>query len=128
MSDRTHALHLLTMAERDLRAFDGMGDATTFTDEIAGFHAQQAAEKTLKAWLAAKSVAYSYTHDLSVLLQMLADEGEDIQAFRPLVRLNAYAVFYRYDVLPQGATLGERAPLSDDLHRLIARVREALVL
>ena len=29
-----------------------MGDVIVFADEIFGFHAQQAIEKSLKAWLA----------------------------------------------------------------------------
>jgi HEPN domain-containing protein len=53
MSELKHARALLAMAEKDLKALQGMGDATTFADEIFGFHAQQSVEKTLKAWIAA---------------------------------------------------------------------------
>lgn len=37
---------------KDLRALQGMSDPDVFADEVFGFHAQQAAEKALKAWLA----------------------------------------------------------------------------
>lgn len=46
------SLLLLSAAYKDLRALRGMLDAHVFVDEIFGFHAQQAAEKALKAWLA----------------------------------------------------------------------------
>jgi len=52
MSDLKEARTLFEAAERDLLALRGMRDSTVFTDEIFGFHAQQAAEKLLKAWLA----------------------------------------------------------------------------
>ena len=45
MSDLERSRALLVAAERDLRALKGMSDAEVFDDEIAGFHAQQAAEK-----------------------------------------------------------------------------------
>ena len=50
MSDLKQARVLLTSAERDISALRGMADAAVFADEIFGFHAQQAAEKLLKAW------------------------------------------------------------------------------
>lgn len=34
------------MADKDLAALAGMSDPTVFADEIFGFHAQQAADKT----------------------------------------------------------------------------------
>ena len=57
MSDLDHAKSLLEMAMGDLNSLRGMViSASTandgfFSDEIFGFHAQQAAEKCLKAWL-----------------------------------------------------------------------------
>ena len=55
MSDPKQARVLLEAAERDVSALRGMGDAAVFADEVFGFHAQQAAEKLLKAWLASPS-------------------------------------------------------------------------
>ena len=40
-----------------------MEDAVVFTDEIAGFHAQQAAEKPLKIRLIPLGEPYPLTHD-----------------------------------------------------------------
>jgi len=72
MSDPKQARLLLAAAERDFAALRGMGDATIFADEIFGFHAQQATEKLLKAWLASLGETYPLSHDLASLLDMLA--------------------------------------------------------
>ena len=48
-SDEAH--QMLAAATKDWRALAGMADPDVFADEIFGFHAQQAAEKALKAWL-----------------------------------------------------------------------------
>jgi len=64
----------------------------------ACFHAQQAAEKCLKAFLAYRSVEYPYTHNLAKLIEICA--GLD-PAFRSLLStvapLTPYAVELRYD-------------------------------
>jgi hypothetical protein len=53
MSGIEEALALLAMDRKDLNALAGMGDPQLFAEEVFGFHAQQAVEKALKAWLAA---------------------------------------------------------------------------
>jgi len=75
MSNHKQAEVLLSAAYRDFRALKGMLDTETFADEVFGFHVQQAVEKALKAWLAILGVVYPFTHDLSVLLQQLEDQG-----------------------------------------------------
>lgn len=62
---------LLAAASRDFRALQGMTNPGVFADEIFGFHAQQAAEKALKAWLSVLDVEYPRTHDLTMLLALL---------------------------------------------------------
>lgn len=51
--------------------------AEQFEDSIFGFHAQQTAEKSLKAWLSLRGRAYPKTHDLRVLFQLIGALGED---------------------------------------------------
>jgi HEPN domain-containing protein len=112
MSGAEEAGRLLDMAEKDLNALLHMGDPSAFPDEIFGFHAQQAAEKALKSWLAVLNREYPLTHDLSYLLRTLEEGGADIQRFWDLVELNAFAVQFRYeaydepdDPLPRDTTL-----------------------
>ena len=85
------------MAQKDLKALRGMQDAETFEEEIFGFHAQQAVEKTLKAWLSARGRLYPRSHDLEALIALLAEAGETVpEHFRLLIPLTDYAVQLRY--------------------------------
>lgn len=62
----------LARAERDLQAAQNELMAAHPLPEISAYHAQQAAEKAMKAFLTAHSVPFSYTHDL-VQLQAQCD-------------------------------------------------------
>jgi len=55
------ARQMLAAAYKDWRALAGMADPDVFADEVFGFHAQQAVEKALKAWLALLGVEYPRT-------------------------------------------------------------------
>jgi hypothetical protein len=50
MSGVEHAREMLTLAQRDFKALQGMLDAETFADEIFGFHAQRAVEVVDSRW------------------------------------------------------------------------------
>lgn len=96
MSDIEQAQSLLRIAQRDLNALLGMLGSTLFADEIFGFHAQQAVEKALKAWLCSKNILYPLTHDLPRLLALLAQTGVDIECYRSLDIYTVYGVEARY--------------------------------
>ena len=69
-----------------------------FDDSVFGFHAQQAAEKALKAWLNLHGVAYPKTHDLRLLMNLLRTQAsEDCEPFVELADLTDFAVQFRYD-------------------------------
>jgi HEPN domain-containing protein len=74
-----------------------MTDPNTFADEVFGFHAHQAVEKTLKAWIALLGEGYPFVHDLDLLLNRVEKLGCDVNALRSLVELNAFAVQFRYE-------------------------------
>ena len=88
---------MFTMARKDLDALSGMNDAATFADEVFGFHAQQAVEKTLKAWSCILGVEYPKTHDIRLLLRILRERGCQVEGLRDLVEYNAFAVEFRYE-------------------------------
>lgn len=71
------AVKMQTMAEKDLAALRGMLDSSCFADEIFGFHAQQAVEKSLKAWITLAGGTYGFTHDIELLLMHLKQLGAD---------------------------------------------------
>ncbi len=61
------------------------------------FHAQQSAEKYLKAFLVQERLAFPKTHDLLQLLQLCQKRNVLLQALHPLLEtLNAYSVIPRY--------------------------------
>jgi HEPN domain-containing protein len=99
MKETDLARSFLSSAEKDLKAIRNMTDADSFADEIFGFHAQQAAEKTLKAWIALLGGEYPFIHDLDALLNALEKLGADVDTLRDLVELNAFAVQSRYEAL-----------------------------
>ena len=99
MKDPKLARALLKAAYRDLKALNAMLDSSVFADEIFGFHVQQAAEKSIKAWLSALGDVFPYTHDLNVLLTRLEGFKCDMSTFRELLLFSPFAVQLRYEVL-----------------------------
>ena len=62
---------------RHMRAFRRLVDFDDSDQEMYGFHAQQAVENAIKAWLSAAGLAYRAVHDLrEVANQILADPTE----------------------------------------------------
>jgi HEPN domain-containing protein len=65
--------------------------------DAACFHAQQCVEKYLKARLQEAGIAFTKTHNLTVLLDLLLPVEPNYDPFRPqLLALTAFAVAYRY--------------------------------
>lgn len=60
------------------------------------FHAQQAAEKSVKAVLLCFDVAFPPTHNLSVLFALLPEDVPPPQDLAGIVGLTVYAVSARY--------------------------------
>ena len=66
--------------------------------DTACFHAQQAAEKYLKAYLSLKQVDFPFLHNLAALVEICKDEDETFAGIRaPAESLTPYAVEARYD-------------------------------
>jgi len=61
------------------------------------FHAQQCIEKYLKACLQEENIAFTKTHDLSVLLNLFLPIQPDWERLRPaLEALTTFAIEFRY--------------------------------
>jgi HEPN domain-containing protein len=99
MSATDNARLLLVMAAKDIRAMEALADPQLVDDEIFGFHAQQAVEKALKAWIATAGGTFGRVHDLSQLFAILEDLGCDARRFEELDMLNPFAVTFRYEAL-----------------------------
>jgi HEPN domain-containing protein len=81
---------IATNAERDAVAVERMARDPELADDIVGLHAQQAAEKYLKAVLSFRSITYRRVHSITYLLGVLADHdvaspprASELEAFTP---------------------------------------------
>lgn len=98
MSSDATARTMLAVAKRDAKSLSNMCNAAQHEEEVFGFHAQQAVEKALKAWIGFLGGDYPRTHDLSHLLHLLTLKDERAGEYLSLVRYTVYAVQMRYDL------------------------------
>ncbi|MBS3963596.1 MAG: HEPN domain-containing protein [Methylomonas sp.] len=122
MSDIEQAKSLMRIVRRDFNAVLGMADSPLFADEIFGFHAQQAVEKALKAWLCTQNQLYPLTHELPRLLALLGKIGADVEAFMDLDELTTYAVEARYAEGEPGEPCLNRSDVIRKVGALLAHV------
>jgi HEPN domain-containing protein len=97
---------LLARAEDDETLIRKVSSDTDIADAIVGFHAQQAAEKSIKAVLAARGVSFVKSHALGYLIGLVEEndvEGPDELSEADV--LSPWAVEFRYE--------GEEPPALD---------------
>jgi HEPN domain-containing protein len=101
---------MLDSARQDLAACVLLATGLGIGDAVIGFHAQQAAEKSIKAVLSAHTIEFRRTHDLVTLLDLLEEHGlEAPPASDWLDELNPYAVEARYGMIDPGFLDRKRA-------------------
>lgn len=84
-------------AQRDLLAAERSLSGDIALGEIAAYHAQHAAEKSLKSFLVAHGQPFPRTHDLVPLLQQCITIDEDFRELAlVVVTLTPYATRFRY--------------------------------
>lgn len=83
------------------------------------FHAQQAAEKALKAVLVHRGVEFPRTHSIAALLDLLPEDMPGPSELRKAAALTGYASFLRYPVGDPGVT--------EDRYRGAVRLAQAVV-
>lgn len=126
MSDREQMNMLFNIACNDLKALSGMVDHGIFSDEIFGFHAQQAVEKALKVWISLINGEFPFVHDLRVLFKILRLAGEDVQNYEHMVDFNDYAVELRYHNDDSREFTVDRLETIEDIAELIDHVRDMI--
>lgn len=123
MSERDpkeEAAVLARKAEDDAKAMQLLAPNQEISDEIVGFHAQQAVEKWLKAVLGSRGVKFEYTHDLHRLIaEVIAAVGEFPFDVPEVVALTEHAVPLRYDEILDTEPLDRQAVV-----RLVEEVSE----
>jgi len=122
MSRRAHIETLLRKAAQDELALDLLLQHGAMPEELVGFHAQQAAEKLLKAALRTVGADYPLTHRIERLMDLLAEAGSSTPSDLDELRLlTPFAVEFRYDILPSEA---EATLDGHRLRGLIAQLRQ----
>ena len=93
---RGRPLDWLARARGDLALAKQTKPEEAFWEDLC-FHAQQAAEKAIKAVYQHKELPFRYTHDLEALGKGLEDNGVPVApAIREAARLTNYAYQTRY--------------------------------
>jgi len=83
------------------------------SDEIVGFHCQQAAEKILKALLSDLEVRFRKTHEIGALMALLAQAGHALpDQFENLDMLTPFGAIYRYEDYDEDVSLNRDAALA----------------
>ena len=72
------------------------------------FHAQQAAEKSIKALLLYLDIKFTLTHSIQLLISLLPPEFQSLSVIKEAVILTPYAVLTRYP--------GEMEPVTAKKH------------
>lgn len=98
MKRREQALLFLRKAAQDESLLDAVLECDSVSDEVIGFHCQQAAEKMLKALLSDLGITFHKTHELGALMDSLARSGAPLpDEFENLDVLTPFGAVYRYD-------------------------------
>jgi len=105
MTRPDRATTLFRKASQDELVLEKLLADSDVDDDTLGFHAQQAAEKLLKALLCVRGVDYPRTHSLGVLVELLGTAGETLPGVvGDLNRLTPFGTTFRYDEGFSGAS------------------------
>jgi HEPN domain-containing protein len=101
MPDHKNSETLMGKAGQDEFILDLILNNASAPEEVFGFHAQQAAEKMLKAVLASQNIEYPFSHNIRLLFKLIIKQGIQLpERFYALRHLTPFAGEFRYDVLP----------------------------
>lgn len=120
---RHKVIQWLRYADEDMRlARHALTLTTGVPYRLVAYHAQQCAEKSLKAYLVFHRIDFPYTHNISRLLELCSDAAPWGDALLDAEELSVYAVTTRYPGEDEEVS-GDEALRAIDLGAL---VREAV--
>jgi HEPN domain-containing protein len=123
MRHREQALLLLKKAADDESLLREVIQSRQVSDEIFGFHCQQAVEKLLKALLSDFCIDFPRTHNLRLLMDLLADAGFFLpETLTDLDILTPYGTLFRYEDFPAEIELDRNGLLS-----MVQQLRQIVV-
>lgn len=119
----------LTFADEDLKiACDSMSYGTGGPYRLIAYHAQQCAEKCLKAYLVFHSEDFPYTHNIRRLLKLCGKFATWPQNLNDAEELTPYAITTRYPGEDKEVTQAEAESAIDIARKVRDRVRTELKL
>ncbi|WP_298432501.1 HEPN domain-containing protein [Geobacter sp.] len=122
---RHKVIRWLDYADEDLRlARHALTLSTGVPYRLVAYHAQQCAEKALKAFLVYHRIDFPYTHNISRLLELCQDKAQWGDSLLDAEELSVYAVTTRYPGEEEEVTRDETLRAID----LAAMVRERVRL
>lgn len=87
----------ISFAEDDIRMAElAMKLKSNVPYRIIAFHAQQCAEKYLKAYLVSQNVDFPYTHSIATLLKLCGKYASWVNEIKDADNLTPYAITARY--------------------------------
>lgn len=111
---RTEVAAWMAKARRDLASARRLLEGSPPFLDTAVYHAQQAAEKALKAYLTACDEPFPKAHDLVLLLELCRRHGPSLAFLQEAaITLTPYATLYRYpDVVMEPDAADAQSALS----------------
>ncbi len=118
----------VSYADEDLiMAKHGLKIAENCPYRLIAYHAQQCAEKYLKAYLVFCRIDFPYTHDISELLELCSYTGANwVDKIQEAEELTLYAVATRYPRLSDKVTKEDAYRSIQIAERLRSVIREIL--
>ena len=118
------ATRWLGIAKRDLKAVRNNVLGPEPTTEVAAYHCQQAAEKTVKAVLIAEEIDPPRWHNIHDLIDLLPSGHRFADALRPLGRFTPYAIAFRYPIQDPDAI--PEPPDGEEVLEWLEEIEEAI--
>jgi HEPN domain-containing protein len=117
----------LEFADEDLRlASHGLTLASDVPYRLIAYHAQQCAEKHLKAYLVYQGIDFPYTHNISRLLELCAEKADWVSGLTEAEELTPFAITTRYPGEDEKVTQEEATRAIEIAAKVRGIVREAL--
>lgn len=117
----------LSFGDEDLRlARHALTLASGCPYRLVAYHAQQCAEKHLKAYLVFRRVDFPYTHNLSRLLELCAESGGWTEPLQDAEELTPFATAVRYPGLEESVTREDALRSIEIAARVRDTVRDVL--
>jgi HEPN domain-containing protein len=117
----------LVLADEDLNlASHALGLGVRSPYRLIAYHAQQCAEKYLKAFLVYHNIDFPYTHSIRVLLKLCSNLATWTQALEDAEELSFYAITTRYPGEELEVTEAEAKRAIDLARKVREQVRTVL--